>query len=584
MSEQPFLPQLFFQRAKSLSRERAFHYCRVKDRKWVDMTWRRYRDEVCKLASWLQAQGVQKGDRVALLSANRPEWIIADLAVMSIGGVTVPVYATASEKDIRYILDHSGAKLMVTDHTERVATIKDIKLDAMLLMDPADEAVRKEFQAELYDWSQMQASEHEPIKEPVDLKADDMATIIYTSGTTGRPKGVVHEHANFRASFKTIIDILHRTDGEVDRFFSFLPLSHVAERMLVMVGSIVSGSEVSFARTIDTMPDDLLRCRPTILLCVPRLWEKIYEKINAGLLTASPVKKAVFKLARTLGERRLDGDQIISENDASLAAKISDTLVGHKLKTKLGLDRCRMLVTGSAPTRPEVMKFFGVFGMRIREVYGLTENLCLGVLNDADKSVIGSCGRAFDGNTVKIADDQEILFKADWNFQGYYKNPEATAEVMKDGWLHTGDLGSLDAEGRLRIVGRKKELLKTSGGKYVAPVPIEDSLKIEPCVEEAMIVGDERKYCVAIVSLNEEVMQSQDGDVKAVLKDHLSKINEPLASYESIKRIGVLKEGFSVEKGSLTPTLKVKRKVVTQQYEEFIEKLYHSDEPVVFEG
>ncbi|SMF14760.1 AMP-dependent synthetase/ligase [Pseudobacteriovorax antillogorgiicola] len=584
MSEARFLPQIFFERAHHLARERAFHYCRPRDRKWVDMTWRKYREEVCILAGWLRSKGVKKGDKIALLSGNRPEWLITDMAIMSLGAVTVPVYATASQNDVTYIMEHSESSFLIVDTLDRAEMVKELNLEGVVTFDRGSKQQADGFKSPITAMADIRKEKKLAIENPIDLKDDDVATIIYTSGTTGRPKGVVHSHKNFAEGVKPTYDILKRDDGEVDRFFSFLPLSHVAERMLVVVGSIVSGSEVAFARSIDTLAEDLVRCRPTILLCVPRLWEKIYEKINAGLLVASPVKRAIFSLARRLGESRIQGDHIFARNDQKLPAKISDILVGKKLRTKLGLDRCRMLVTGAAPTRPEVMRFFGSFGMRIREVYGLTENLCLGVLNDSEEVVIGSCGKPFPGNEIKIAEDDEILFRAHWNFDGYYKNPEATAEVLKDGWFHTGDLGKLDSDGRLRIVGRKKELLKTSGGKYVAPVPIEDSIKAEPCVAEAMVVGDERKYCVALISLNEEVIAGKDpSEYKEALKKHLESVNSPLASFETVKRVGVLKQGFSVEDGSLTPTLKVKRAVVADKKSNFIEKLYHSEDAVIFE-
>ena len=584
MPEGKFLPQVFFKQVKSLARERAFHYCRPRDNKWVDMTWRKYGEEVCVLAGWLKAQGIKKGDKVAILSANRPEWLITDMAVMSLGAISVPVYATSSKNDVTYIMEHSEAKFLVVDNLERASVVKDMKLDGIVTYDRGSKAEVAEFNSPIHAMLDVQKEKKGQIEGPVPVNADDVATIIYTSGTTGRPKGVVHTHGNISAAMVPTYDILKRDDGQVDRFISFLPLSHVAERVLVVVGSVVTGSGVSFARSIDTLADDLVRCRPTILLCVPRLWEKIYEKINAGLLVASPVKRGVFALAKSLGEARIQGNYISTKFDSTVPARVSDALVGKKLRAKLGLDRCRMLVTGAAPTRPEVMRFFGSFGMMIREVYGLTENLCLGVLNDIDQIVIGSCGKPFPGNEIKIADDEEILFKAPWMFKGYYKNPEASEEVLKDGWFHTGDLGKVDDEGRLRIVGRKKELLKTSGGKYVAPVPIEDSIKAESCVAEAMVIGDCRKYCVALVSLNEEITDGKDPmEFKDQIKAHIESVNGPLSSYETIKRVGILKEGFSVENGCLTPTLKVKRKVVTNMKEDFIETLYTSDDAVVIE-
>jgi long-chain acyl-CoA synthetase len=579
------LPEKFFQQAQLRLDHKAFYYCRVRDGKWVSMTWKRYREEVCLLASWLLAQGVDKGSKVALLSANRPEWMIADLAILSIGAISVPVYATSSHADVTYILEHSGADFLVVDNLERIAYLQKTKLNAIVSFEKAPKKMSEQFASKVFALPTILHEAKQTLHESVALNDDDIATIIYTSGTTGKPKGVIHTHGNIAEAMVSTSEILETPDGTTDRYFSFLPLSHVAERQLVEVGSIMNGAEVAFARSIDTLGEDLLRCRPTILLCVPRLWEKIYEKIQTGLLTASPIKRTVFALARTLGEQRIQDDLISKEKDQSLGGIVSDALVGKKLRERLGLDRCRMFVTGAAPTRPEVMRFFGAFGVMIREVYGLTENLCLGVLNDAHQVVIGSCGKPFPGNEIRIAEDGEIMFRAPWMFKGYYKNPEATREVLTDdGWFATGDLGSLDSEGRLRIVGRKKELLKTSGGKYIAPVPIEDSLKSHPIVKDAMIVGDEKKYCVALVSLDDETAKALNSDErKEELKKLLRRVNEHLASFESIKRVGVIKDPFTVENGALTPTLKVKRNVVAKQKEDFIDRLYRSDDVIVYE-
>lgn len=578
------LPDIFFKKSKELAGKRAFYYCNSEDLKWVDMSWSTYAEHVGILAGWLLAKGIKKGDKVAILSGNRPEWLISDLAIMSIGAISVPIYATSSEKDITYIIEHSGSKILIVDDLDRTPCIKGLDLETIVALNRAPRKKCQGFRANIVFYADLLKEKAHKIEANLELDSDDISSIIYTSGTTGLPKGVVHTHGTFAAAIKSATAALGSNDKEVDRFFSFLPLSHVAERVLVEFGSVATGSEVAFARSIDTLGEDLVRCRPTILLCVPRLWEKIYEKINAGLLLASPLKKKLFKLAKHLGENRIDGQSILKSKNNSWRSKVSDMLVGKKLRNKLGLDRCRMYLTGSAPTRPEVVRFFGSFGLQIREVYGLTENLCLGVFSPEDETIMGSCGHAFEGNDIKIASDGEILFKAPWIFKGYYKNPEATEEALINGWLATGDLGVLDEKGGLKIVGRKKELLKTSGGKYVAPVPIEDSLKATPLVQDAIVVGDDRKYCVALVTLDPDIaLDPGAADHKELLSNHLSNINKPLASYATIKRMGVIKRGLSVDAGNLTPSLKIKRNVVHSQNQEFIETLYKSEESVVFE-
>lgn len=579
------LPERFAEQAALRLEQNAFYYCRTEDREWVNMTWSRYREEVSLLAGWFQAKGIVKGDKIALLSPNRPEWIIADLAILSIGAVSVPIYPTASVSDINYILEHSEAQHLLVDNLDRIAFLQQKELRSLVCFEKASRGQAEQFKLTPVTYSSILNETKTRMTAPVSLRDEDIASIIYTSGTTGQPKGVIHSHGNFAESMASIYDILANPEGKPDRYFSFLPLSHVAERQLVEVGSILTGSEIAFARSIDTLAEDLVRCRPSILLCVPRLWEKIYEKIQTGLLTASPIKRSIFGLAKLLGEQRIEADHIRRVNNGKIGSRVSDILVGKTLRAKLGLDRCRMLVTGAAPTRPDVMRFFGAFGMLIREVYGLTENLCLGVLNDADDIVIGSCGKAFPGNEIKIAEDGEILFRAPWMFKGYYKDEAATRAVLDDkGWFATGDLGTIDDEARLRIVGRKKELLKTSGGKYIAPVPIEDKFKASSLVKDAMIVGDGRKYCIALLSIDETQPAAKTPETcKAELKKLLTSVNAELAQFESIKRIGILKASFSVAEGTLTPTLKVKRNVVVKQKELFIDLLYRSEEAIVTE-
>lgn len=577
------LPGKLFEQAGRFPDQQAFYYCRTRDHKWVTMTWKRYRDEVAALAQWLLQQGVSKGDRIALLSPNRPEWIITDLAILSVGAVSVPIYATTSPADVSYILDHSESKMLFIDNLDRIPYLSDKKLGLIVCFDKAPKRQMEGYTSRVAALSSVLHDARSQFQKPVDLDEEDVATIIYTSGTTGTPKGVIHTHGNLAAAMRSLEPILAHAPGQPDRYFSFLPLSHVAERVLVEVGSILTGSEVSFARSIDTLAEDLQRCRPTIVLCVPRLWEKVYEKINANILIANPVKKGMFHLAKSLGARRMIGNHVPLERSRQWGPLVSDLLVGKKLREKLGFDRCRMFLTGSAPTRGEVMRFFASFGIVLREIYGLTENLCLGVQNEAEESVIGSCGRPFEGNEMRLAKDGEIQFRAPWMFKGYYKNPEATAEVLDaDGWFSTGDLGDITPDGRLRIVGRKKELLKTSGGKYIAPVPIENSLKGFSLIKEAVVIGDDKKYCVALVTLDEDAIRSKDVETyKDELKSHLKKVNEELASYSSIKRIGVIKEGFTVENNSLTPSMKLKRNVIVDRYTDFIETIYKSEDTVI---
>jgi long-chain acyl-CoA synthetase len=559
-----YVPQEFYQAAKEMGSKRAFYFYHEKKATWMEMDWEEYFKRVKKLSQWLVDEGFKPGDKVGILSANRPDWVICDLAILSTGCVSIPVYATASEKDMQYIEQHSEAKLFFVDNKTRAKSLKS----RCIVFDEGDlEAIFSKQSTEL--------------ERPLPVTDEQLATIIYTSGTTGTPKGVMHTHGSIASALEGVQYIFELDGHFEDRYFSFLPLSHVAERLLVGLNPIYQRGEIAFARSVAHLAEDLVICEPTILLCVPRLWEKIYEKIDTGLSQASFVKKAVFALAKKLGSTRIVGDKASRDRNNTFAAKLSDKLVGNKLKDKLGMKRCRLLVTGSAPTRRDVMEFFASFGLLIVEVYGLTENICLGVHNDPKVIKFGSCGKAFRGGEIKIADDGEICFRAPWNFTGYYKNEEATREVMSaDGWFHTGDLGTLDEQGYLRIVGRKKELLKTSTGKYVAPVPIEDQFKALPLISEAMLVGDNESYCVMLVTLLEEF---KTDEWKQTIRDHLSKVNNGLANHEAVRRIGILKNEFTVESGMLTPTMKLKRPVAVKHYDSFIKTLYASKEFIVEE-
>ncbi len=585
MPAQATIPTMFYAQVQACAERSAFYYCPAGSARWQTKDWRTHGREVATAAAWLQQQGMGKGSKIAIMSANCPEWIQADLAILSIGAVSVPVYPNVTVTDLSYIVEHAGAEMLVVDKLTRIANLPPQPFKAIVTFEKQFDRRTVHFDGPIYSLPDILETSQARLTAPATLQHDDLATIIYTSGTTGKPKGVMHTHGNFISSLQAITPILDRPAGSTDRYFSFLPLSHVAERLLIEVGALVNGSEIAFARSLDHLAEDLTVCRPTILFCVPRLWEKIYEKIQATIAAASPVKRNVFKLAQALGSRRINGDVIVRDKPLDPGVQLSDALVGKKLRRQLGLDRTRMLITGAAPIRPDVQRFFASFGLLIREVYGLTENMCLGVLNDNDRAVIGSCGKAFIGNEIKIAPDGEILFRAPWMFKGYYKDPQNTADVLlPDGWLATGDMGQLGADGHLRIVGRKKELLKTSGGKYVAPVPIEDKLKASGLIKDAMVVGDNRKYCLALITLDPDVLaKTPRADLVRDLDATLHTVNATLASFESVKKLGVLKDGFSIENGRLTPSLKLRRSVLEKEVKGFIDRLYETTDVVSFE-
>lgn len=554
----------------------AFHFFDSQANNWLEITWDQYRTKVYNVAQLLISHSIKRGDRVAIISANRPEWIISDLAIQAIGAISIPIFSTATPQDVNYIIEHSGAKAIFFDQEQK---LKNIQL-------PSDFDQKCLFCFDRGDLNETKAEHSDSTFSLADIKSTDLATIVYTSGTTGIPKGVMHTHGNFIAAAQAIKNAINEGKSDkTDVFFSFLPLSHVAERALVEIGSLITGSPVVFARRVDTFIEDAILWKPTILLCVPRLWEKVYDRINSGLKTAPLLRRLAFNTALKLGQRRIVGTCIYKKKDANITSKIADTLVGNALKKRLGFDKVRLFLTGSAPTRPELIKFFGSLGIYIREVYGLTENLCLGHYVGIDEIRLTSCGRAFHGNEVKIGSDGEVFFKAPWNFKGFYKDEKSTLEALsKDGWLSTGDLGYLDPDGYLFITGRKKELLKTSNGKYVAPVPIEDDIKSYDFIEDAIVIGEGYKYCIALVSLSSSERQNMSvSETNLKLEHLLEAVNHSRARHEQIKKIGVLKSSFSVEAGLLTPSMKLKRKSITAHYEQFLQQLYRSDQPVLWE-
>lgn len=594
-------PQMFYQKARELGSVPALTFFDAHQSRWVTKDWTTYGDEVKTMASWLQSKdggNLSPGDRVAIISPNRHEWLVADLAILSIGAVSVPIYPTSTVHDMAYILEHAGVRVLFTDTLPRARGLLDRPLNAVVTFEPLphDSATENALDERVSSWTSVLHRHNGRLTHPVECKAEDLATIIYTSGTTGQPKGVMHTHGNFTWALKVDQEILvqsSQTDEDPgksrqkmppqDRFFSFLPLSHVAERILIEVGSILCSGEVYFARSIDTLSEDLLYCRPTVFMCVPRLWEKIHEQILAEVARKGVLAQKAFQLALKLGSSRIQGDRIGYQKRNHPFGKISDLLAGKRLRQRIGLDQCRILATGAAPFRPEIMRFFASFGMTIREVYGLTENFTFGTLNHADDTTIGTCGVPFPYNELRLASDGEVLFKAPWMFTGYYRDPEGTGEVLSaEGWFATGDLGVQDSQGKLRIVGRKKELIKTSGGKFVAPVPIENMFKDLPFIRDAVVIGDHHKFCVALVSL-EENLPGDPAAIRDKLGSYLQSINASLASFESIKKIGVLTDPMSIANGFLTPTLKIRRSVLQQKKADFIQSIYDTAEPVIFE-
>jgi long-chain acyl-CoA synthetase len=546
--------------------------------------------------------GIRSGDRVAIISESRPEWLIADLAILALGGVTVPIYPTLAAGTVRYILEDSGARAVIVSTRLQFEKIQEVRhllpaLESIIVIDPADAAAaaspsvlalhtvaERGHSRMAVEWGAGREFQEAARAVP----ADQLATIIYTSGTTGEPKGVMLTHANLAANLKGAANVLNVSDDDVA--LSFLPLSHAFERMVAYV-YLLCGVTIVFAETFETVGRDMAIVRPTILTGVPRAYEKLHTRILEKGEATPGVKGTLFrwavKVASALGHAQLQGKS--PSLLTSLQAPLAERLVFTKIREALG-GRVRYLVSGSAPLAVEIAEFFNGVGLSVIEGYGLTETAPILTVNPPDAPRAGSVGRALPGVQLRIAEDGEILARGPNIMSGYYNKPAATAEALKEGWFHTGDIGTLDDAGYLRITDRKKDLLVTSGGKKIAPQPIEATLKRSPLVGEAVVLGDRRKFAAALIVPEFAALERRlkdlgrppgpreelvaRADVIALYQEIVDALNRELSQFERIKKIALLPAEFTIQSGELTPTLKVKRKVVEEKWKDVIARLY----------
>ena len=560
------VPGIFLRQVTRFTDRPLFHHFESGD--WQTVSWKRIGELVLRVAAGLVAAGVQRGDRVILISDNRLEWIYCDLAIQAAGAVSVPVYPSSTPDTVAKIAANSEAVLAIAADARTAAKLETGEvLREIVVMDGG-----------LQRWTDAEpASEHrtEVFKRLAQIGPDDVATIIYTSGTTGDPKGVVlpqRAFADMVASCLEVFDI-----GEGDVTLSFLPYSHVLERTSSLVIGLKAGGTAYLARGMDKLPEDLQVARPTVMVGVPRIYEKMHSLVLATVRRAPGYRQSLFHWALGVGRRVQLGQASPLDH---LQYPLADRLVLTPLRTRLTGGRLRFFVSGGAPLNEEVEAFFWALGVKILQGWGMTETNSGATSNTEQHHKFNTVGRAFPGVELKIADDGEILVKSPGNMTGYYRNPEATAEVLKDGWLLTGDIGEIDADGFLKITDRKKDLIKTAGGKYVAPQPIEAELMSDPIIERAVVIGDNRPYCTALIVPDWGALKARDGveagdeRVDSLLQARIDAVNAHLGSWESLKYFTVLREDFREETGELTPTLKVKRRVITERYAEQIEGMY----------
>jgi long-chain acyl-CoA synthetase len=557
---------------------------------WITRSFADVGATVRRLSLGLIDLGIERGDKVSILANTRPEWTYADFAALSAGATVVPIYQTNSPEECQYVLENSDAKAVIVEDAEQLAKVEQVRdtlphLEHVIIMEGeaegaisfADLAARGDGRDEA-EWRERYSS----------VTTDDICTFIYTSGTTGPPKGCVISHGNYRAMLNMTAAATVLEPGQTA--YLFLPLAH-SFALLIQLGSFDIGGVIAYwERDPLKIVPNLAEVKPHYFPSVPRIFEKIYTTATAAVAKEGGLKEKIFWWAIGVGKKVRELERSGRQPGFLLQRQyaFADKQVLSKIRGLFGgnITQC---VTGAAPINPDILRFFDAAGVLILEGYGMTETSTAATISTPDNFKFGTVGRAFDGCEIKIASDGEILVKGPNIFQGYYKNPEATAETIVDGWLHTGDIGEIDADGYLKITGRKKDIIITAGGKNITPANLEAEIKQHALVSQCVVIGDRRPYLIALVTLDpEEAVKhaeehglpqdpaalAQNADVKASIMAHVDQINAKFARVEQVKKIKILPADLSQEGGELTPTLKVKRNVVADKYEGEIEALY----------
>jgi long-chain acyl-CoA synthetase len=593
------LNQLFFEAVERFSTKRAALRYKAGGT-WRDITHQELALRVRHAALGLYECGIRPGDRVAIYAANRPEWAVADFACLTARCPDVAIYPTLPAHQIEYLLQDSGAAAIFVGGQDQYRELQQVRdrlpqLRTVVTFEGGEERGEAiPFQQLVRLGAAAEAKYPSYREDALAVAPEELATLIYTSGTTGEPKGVMLTHGNFCANVTAALAVL--PIGPTDSCLSFLPLSHSFERMAGHYTMLHAGATINYAESWERVAENLREVRPTVVLSVPRLYEKIYARVLEQALAGGTVKRRIFFWARQTGGAYADcllaGRRVPWK--LALAYALADRLVFRKLRQRTG-GRIRFFVSGGAPLAPEIARFFMAAGLPILEGYGLTETSPVVAVNRLHAVKIGTVGQPLPGVEVKIAHDGEILVRGPNVMRGYYGKPQATAEVLDaEGWLHTGDIGELDADGFLKITDRKKDLIVTAGGKKIAPQPLENLVRSNPLFKNAVLLGDKRKYPILLVVPDLEALKAwaaarglPTGDPETFLRqpDVVAKVEREamlplrdLASFEMPKKVLILKDDFTVERGELTPTLKVKRAVVEQHYRDLIEAAYREDD------
>lgn len=590
------LVEMFFRLTSHFENSDKFALMRKVEGQYVGITYKEMRKNAKYFGLGLASLGIKPGDKVAILSENRPEWVYADMGTLMIGGVDVPIYPSLTAETVQFILDNADVKIIVVSnklHLNKIIKIKHNlrQLKNIIVMNTKDaQDATLSFERVIELGFEFEKKNPDYLDKTMSkISPSDLCTIIYTSGTTGDPKGVMLTHDNFVSNVKAASKALDI--GVNDTLLSFLPLSHVFERMAGYYTCMSCGATIAYADSVETVADNMLEIKPTLITTVPRLFERIYSKIKKSIDNSPAHRQKIFYWAVDTGLRYFAAKREKKVNPfLSLRYLLADKLVFGKIRARTG-GRLRFFVSGGAALPRDLGEFFEIVGITILEGYGLTETSPVIAVNRLDDYKFGTVGKPLEGVEVKIASDGEILTRGRHVMKGYYKNKKATDEVLtKDGWFHTGDLGVFDADGFLMITDRKKHLFKTSGGKYIAPQQIENIFMKSKYIEQFVLIGDNKTFLSALIAPDFEALKeyadahkipyenisdlTNSEEIYNLIEKDIEQLQKNLANYERVRKFVLLDKPLSIDSGELTPTLKVKRKVIEERYANLINDIY----------
>jgi len=572
---------------------------------WHDISWNDYLNQAKYVGSALISMGLNKGECVSIIGDNCPEWVIIDLGIQCAGGVAVGVYSTNAWPQVEYVISDSESRFFFVENEEQLDKWLNFRdntpnLQKVIVWDLEglrhfEDPMVMTFDDILKLGRQVVEREPDLIEKRMDeVMPEDLSVLIYTSGTTGPPKGAMLTHRNVTWMGKTISK--DNPVYDTDEVMSFLPLCHIFERLFSVFAQITHGYTVNFIESLDTVTDNMTEISPTVGYAVPRIWEKYLSAVYIRMSDATWFKKIVFGIALKIGKSRATLKMNFKPVPFSLEAlyQLAHVAVFRKLKERLGFDRLRVAYSGAAPISPEVLHFFQSIGVNLIEGYGQTEGTGVTCVSRVGRVKFGTVGPPITGTEVKIAEDGEILVKSPSVFKGYYRNPESTAETLKDGWLYSGDVGEFDEDGYLKITDRKKDIIVTAGGKNITPQYIENKLKFSPYINDAVVIGDRRKFLTSLIMIDEDnvVKYAQDNKIQfstykdltrspeiiKLIQREVDQVNDTLARVEQVKKFTILPKKLYEEDGEVTPTMKVKRKYVNEAFGDLIEAMYKRKE------